>query len=58
MSARKKSKANISPDYLARQKASLVRNRRQVIMLNESEEAAINAYCRLIKARSKASALR
>ena len=35
----------IDPEYLKKQKESLVRRHRQVIYLNDSEMAAINRYC-------------
>ena len=37
--------AGIDPEYLKKQKASLVRKHRQVIYLNDSEMAAIQQYC-------------
>ena len=45
MAAGKKSVSGIDPEYLKKQKASLVRRHRQVIYLNDSEIAAINQYC-------------
>lgn len=35
----------IDPEYLKKQKASLVRRHRQVIYFNDSELAAIRQYC-------------
>ena len=59
MSARKKkSIPNIDPDFLEKQKASLVRNHRQVIYFNEKEMNAIDEYCRRFKVSSKSSMLR
>ena len=37
--------AGIDPEYLKKQKASLVRKHRQVIYLNDREMAAIQQYC-------------
>ena len=45
MAAKKKSSAGIDPEYLKKQKESLVRRHRQVIYLNDSEMAAIQQYC-------------
>lgn len=59
MSARKKKTIpNVDPDFLERQKASLVRNHRQVILFNEKEMNAIDEYCRLFKVSSKSAMLR
>ena len=54
--AKKKNKApaGIDPEYLKKQKASLVRKHRQVIYLNESEMAAIRQYCDKFRVGSKA----
>ena len=41
MAAKKKATIGIDPEYLKKQKASLVRRHRQVIYLNDSEMAAI-----------------
>ena len=45
MAAKKKQTSGVDPEYLKKQKASLVRRHRQVIYLNDSEIAAINQYC-------------
>ena len=46
MAKRKKiSVTAVDPEYLKKQKASLVRRHRQVIYLNDSEMAAIRQYC-------------
>lgn len=59
MSARKKKNIpNVDPDFLDKQKASLVRNQRQVIYFNEKEMNAIDEYCRRFKVKSKSSMLR
>lgn len=54
--ARKKKSApvGIDPEYLKKQKASLVRRHRQVIYLNDSEIAAINRYCEKFRVGTKA----
>ncbi len=45
MAKKKKSLSGVDPEYLRKQKASLVRRHRQVIYLNDSEMAAIRQYC-------------
>ena len=45
MAGKKKNTAGVDPEYLKKQKASLVRRHRQIIYLNDSEMAAINQYC-------------
>ena len=45
MAGKKISTTTVDPEYLKKQKASLVRRHRQVIYLNDSEMAAINQYC-------------
>jgi len=56
----KKNKAihNVDPEFLEKQKASLVRNNRQVLYFNEKEMAAIEEYCRRFKISSKSSLYR
>ena len=44
----------VDPEYLKKQKASLVRRHRQVIYLNDSEIAAINQYCDKFRVGTKA----
>lgn len=50
----KNAKAGPDPEYLKKQKASLVRRHRQVIYLNDSELAAINQYCSRFRVGTKA----
>ena len=45
MAKKKKQIPGVDPEYLKKQKASLVRRPRQVIYLNDSEMAAISQYC-------------
>ena len=52
----KKKKNNLSgidPEYLKKQKESLVRRHRQVIYLNDSEMAAIGRYCERFRVHAK-----
>lgn len=46
--------SGIDPEYLKKQKASLVRRHRQVIYLNDSEMAAIKQYCDRFRVGTKA----
>ena len=55
MAKRRKSPVSgVDPEYLKKQKASLVRRHRQVIYLNDSEMAAINRYCDQYRVSTKA----
>lgn len=55
MAGRKKNiSKGIDPEYLKKQKASLVRRHRQVIYLNDQEMAAIERYCEQFKVGTKA----
>ena len=51
---RKNSAPAIDPEYLKKQKESLVRKHRQVIYLNDSEMAAIRQYCDKFRVGTKA----
>jgi hypothetical protein len=44
----------VDPEYLKKQRASLVRKHRQVIYLNDSEMAAIKVYCEKFRVGTKA----
>lgn len=48
----------VDPEYLKKQKESLVRKNRQVIYLNDSEMAAINRYCEQFRVGTKATLYR
>ena len=50
---KKKMKMALSPDFLSREKKSLIRKNRQVIYLNDKEMAAINEYCSRFKVNTK-----
>ena len=54
--AKRKIKATggVDPEYLKKQRASLVRKHRQVIYLNDSEMAAIKVYCEKFRVGTKA----
>ena len=54
MAGKKKNTGGVDPEYLKKQKASLVRRHRQVIYLNDSEIAAINQYCEKFRVGTKA----
>jgi hypothetical protein len=53
--AKRKIKATggVDPEYLKKQRASLVRKHRQVIYLNDSEMAAIKVYCEKFRVGTK-----
>lgn len=55
---RKRASLKIDPEYLRKQKASLVRKHRQVIYLNDSEMAAISKYCEMFKVRTRSVLIR
>ena len=55
---KKKKNAGVDPEYLKKQRASLVRKHRQVIYLNDSEMAAINNYCERFRIETKAALYR
>ena len=54
--AKRKIKATggVDPEYLKKQRASLVRKHRRVIYLNDSEMAAIKVYCEKFRVGTKA----
>lgn len=49
---------SVDPEYLKKQKAALARRHRQVIYLNDSEMAAIRAYCERFNIDTKAPLFR
>ena len=50
---KKKAAGGVDPEYLKKQRASLVRKHRQVIYLNDSEMAAIKVYCEKFRVGTK-----
>ena len=48
----------LDPERAERERQALLRRHRQVLLFNEREVEAIDAYCRSLGIRSKASALR
>jgi len=56
--AKKKKGPAVDPEYLKKQKESLIRSHRQVIYLNSQEMDAINAYCKKFRICSKGALLR
>ena len=60
MARQKKTKrtTTVDPEYLKKQRASLVRKHRQVIYLNDSEMAAINNYCERFRVGAKGALYR
>ena len=55
---RKSLSVSVDPEYLKKQKAALARRHRQVIYLNDSEMAAIRAYCERFHIDTKAPLFR
>ena len=55
---RKSAPVAVDPEYLKKQKAALARRHRQVIYLNDSEMAAIQAYCEYFRIDTKAPLFR
>ena len=53
MAGKKKTSTGIDPEYLKKQKESLVRRHRQFIYLNDSEMAAIRQYCDKFRVSTK-----
>lgn len=58
MTRRRKSIPGVDPAYLEKQKEALLRKNRYVLYFNDSEMAAVNAYCERFKVRAKASLFR
>jgi len=50
---KKNSMTGPDPEYLKKQKESLVRRHRQVIYLNDSEMAAIQRYCEQFRVNAR-----
>lgn len=48
----------LSPEIMEREKVELVRRHRQVVLLNDREQAALDAYCRKFRIKSKTAAMR
>lgn len=48
----------LDPERAERERQALLRRHRQVLLFNEREVEAIDAYCRSLGIRSKTSALR
>jgi len=52
---KKKNLQKVDPDFLEKQKASLVRTQRQVLYFNEKEMNAIDEYCRRLKIQTRSA---
>jgi len=48
----------VDPEYLEKQKASLLRGHRQVVCLNDKEMAAVDEYCRRFKVKNRSGLFR
>jgi hypothetical protein len=53
VAAKKNISRTIDPEYLKKQKESLVRRHRQVIYLNDSELSAVRQYCEKFRVGTK-----
>lgn len=58
MRTKKKKPAGVDPEYLKKQKESLLRKNRQVIYFNDKELAAIDEYCSRFGVHAKSSLYR
>lgn len=58
MAPKRKYIANVDPAYLDKQKQALLRRNRYVLLLNDSEQAAIDEYCTRFKVRSRSALFR
>lgn len=58
MAPHRKKISGVDPAYLEKQKESLLRKNRYVLYFNDSEMAAIDAYCRRFKVHAKSVLLR
>jgi len=48
----------VDPAYLEKQKESLLRKNRHVLLFNDREMAAVDEYCQRFKVRSRAALFR
>lgn len=53
-----KKTAEVAPDFMEKQRASMLRSRRQVVYFNEREMSAIEEYCRRLKIPARSSLYR
>ena len=58
MAGRRKKIQGVDPEYLMKQRASLLRRNRQVIYLNDREMAAIDEYCNRFGIRARSVLMR
>lgn len=58
MSRRKSTIPGVDPAYLEKQKQMLLRRNRFVLLLNDSELAAIDEYCTRFKVHSRSALFR
>ena len=54
----KKTIKGVDPAYFDKQRASLRRNHRKIVFLNEKELAAIDEYCSRFKVSSRSALIR
>ncbi len=48
----------MDPEYLEKQKASLIRGHKQSILLNDKELAALEEYCRRFNVKNRSGLIR
>jgi hypothetical protein len=58
MAKKRKVMAGVDPEYLEKQKASLIRSIRKSVFFNKKELEAIDEYCRQFKVRSRSALIR
>jgi len=56
--AAKRKIPGVDPAYLEKQKESLLRKNRHVLLFNDREMAAVDEYCQRFKVRSRAALFR
>lgn len=58
MRVKRKNLPKVDPDFLEKQKSSLVRKNRQTLYFNDKEMEAIDEYCRRFKISTKSTLYR
>lgn len=58
MRVKRKNLPKVDPDFLEKQKSSLVRKNRQTLYFNDKEMEAIEEYCRKFKVSAKSTLYR
>lgn len=58
MARKSKKPSGIDPEYLRKQKESLIRKHRKTVFFNSKELEAIDEYCRRFKVSSRSALIR